>query len=260
MSLINDALKRAREQQKERPNPPPTGLPLQPVDDRGRTNAGGRFIYPLLLVVTLGLAAWFFWQWARTSRPVEKGPIAAVSVSPEARAPGSGSPTSAAPQPAVPSAPAHPVVQVSTTLVARVPALPPQQAPASVPQPVPASVLPQPATLSSASGPPPAAPPGPAPSTGVALAPAPVIQPAVVSAPAPVAPEPAAPVAAPAPAASFPDIKLQAIFYRLNKPSVMINGKVVYTGEMVEGAKVTRIERDHAEVMWKGETRSLHLR
>lgn len=270
MSLINDALKRAREQQKERPNPPPSGLPLQPVEQRRGSGGAGGLVYPALLLITLALAGWFFWQWARSARTQSPGVVTAAQDHPTRGTPANAAPAPSSPQTASSPAPApsHPVVQVSTTLVSRTPAPRVEAAPAPVlaaapaqPAPsVPVTPVPQPPAVVPA---PVAMPPAAAP---VVEAAKPAAAPALASQPPAVAPvvpsvsEPPPPAPVAAPAAPFPDLKLQAIFYRLNKPSVMINGKVVYTGELIEGAKVTRIERDHAEVLWKGETRPLHLR
>lgn len=117
-----------------------------------------------------------------------------------------------------------------------------------------------------------------APAATVAPAPKPV---ALVKAPEVKAPEarpptaavvvskpPVAPAAipekvvAPAPApvaATFPTLKLQGIFFRLRNPSVVINGKTVFVGEEVEGAKVTQIDRYSASLQFHGEKHVLKM-
>jgi hypothetical protein len=68
MSLINDALKRASESDKNRPSGPPPMRPLQPVQGAN----GGQFawILPLIVVIVLALSGWFFWKWHQGSHHV----------------------------------------------------------------------------------------------------------------------------------------------------------------------------------------------
>lgn len=74
--------------------------------------------------------------------------------------------------------------------------------------------------------------------------------------PVPVTPTVAA---SPPPArVSFPDLKLQGIYFRRVRPSVLINGHNVYAGELVDGAKVIVIERQSVTVEWEGQRRVLH--
>lgn len=61
------------------------------------------------------------------------------------------------------------------------------------------------------------------------------------------------------PSLSFPALRLQGIFYRLRKPSAVVNDEVVYVGDMVAGAKVTQIERESVTVSWRGEARELRM-
>ena len=60
MSLINDALKRAKQAQQENPF---GRQPLQPVDYASRPNYFLRSVVALLAVVTLACSGWFFWKW-----------------------------------------------------------------------------------------------------------------------------------------------------------------------------------------------------
>ncbi|HAV65151.1 MAG TPA: hypothetical protein DCY13_22615, partial [Verrucomicrobiales bacterium] len=83
---------------------------------------------------------------------------------------------------------------------------------------------------------------------------------AVAATPAPAIPvaEPApAPVPAPAAAPAFPPLKLQGIYYRLDSPSVMINGKTLWVGDVVDGVKVLRIERRDVTVQFGSEEKVL---
>jgi hypothetical protein len=70
----------------------------------------------------------------------------------------------------------------------------------------------------------------------------------------------ATPPPKPAGPPEFPAVKLQGIFYRLNDPSVIINGKTLRTGEIVDGVKVTAIERSTVKVEFNDETKVLELK
>jgi hypothetical protein len=68
----------------------------------------------------------------------------------------------------------------------------------------------------------------------------------------------APPPAAAAPA-EFPHLRLQAIYFRLKDPSVVINGHTAQVGDRVEGARVVAIERSRVEVEFQGERRTMEL-
>jgi hypothetical protein len=58
----------------------------------------------------------------------------------------------------------------------------------------------------------------------------------------------------------FPEFKLQAIFYRMSKASVLINGHTVFVGEEIEGAKLVGVDRYSARLAMNGQTNVLRLR
>jgi len=58
---------------------------------------------------------------------------------------------------------------------------------------------------------------------------------------------------------TFPSLKLQGLFYRSTRPSVVINSKTLSVGDRIENAKVVAIERDSVTVEWGGEKRVLTL-
>jgi len=60
----------------------------------------------------------------------------------------------------------------------------------------------------------------------------------------------------PAPAPTF---KLQGIFYRLSRPSAMINSRTVFVGDKVGEAKVLAIGRESVTLDCQGETKVLTL-
>lgn len=57
----------------------------------------------------------------------------------------------------------------------------------------------------------------------------------------------------------FPELKVQAIYYRLKGPSVLINGRTVKQGEEIEGARVLKIDRNSVTVQANGQTRVLKM-
>ena len=67
MSLINDALKRAKQGQQQNPFGGQPIRPLQPADYAARSNYPLRFALAVLLVAPLALSGWFFWKWWRSS-------------------------------------------------------------------------------------------------------------------------------------------------------------------------------------------------
>lgn len=249
MSLINDALKRARQHQAQRPSQPPAGVPLQPVE-RHSSGGLGRMVYPVLLMVALVFGGWAFWKFLQASAPrtQEAGRLAPVASEPvlaKMAAPGAEPERTPTVRPAEP--PARPTVQVNTTLVTRVTSPVAAPVPTHTPAPAPtASPRAEPSTVPAAAAVPMATP-------------APAVPPAATPAVPPPATHPteAKPVLV---SGTFPDLHLQAIFYRLNKPSVMINGRTYYTGEMIGDAQLTKIERDHVVVTRQGEARHLNLR
>jgi hypothetical protein len=56
-----------------------------------------------------------------------------------------------------------------------------------------------------------------------------------------------------------PDFSLQAIYYRMKGPTVVINGKTLKVGDTIAGAKLVAIERTAAEIISQGTRRKLTL-
>ncbi|MCD6049277.1 MAG: hypothetical protein K0Q55_680 [Verrucomicrobia bacterium] len=246
MSLINDALKRANEAQKNRPVAGPLGAPLQPADApmRRGNNSGTNWspvLIPAIIVVLLALGFWFI-RSGLQNKPSQQ-PVVAVTTPvppPAVVAPSAPVP---APAPVAPKTPEKPVpyiaksgVKVSTEVVTR--ELPPE--PAFEPTPMKIEV------------------PAPTPATVPAVAIEPKTESVVAVAPTPQPPvakvEPATP-----PQPVFPEVKLQGIFYRLNNPTALISSKNVHVGDLVMGAKVVAIERASVTLEFKGERKVLTL-
>ena len=110
MSLINDALKRAKQAQQQNPFGGQPTVPLQPVDYERRPNYFRRSVVALLAVVTLACSGWFFWKWW-SSRGERRSVVVPVNDSKAE----SAAQSNARPQ----SSPRKSVIQVSTNIVLR---------------------------------------------------------------------------------------------------------------------------------------------
>jgi hypothetical protein len=120
MSLINDALKRASQSDRNRPSQAALPRPMQPVD----TARASRFLWvlPVIVAVALVLAGWFFWKWWEASHP-------AVAADP-APVPVANAVVAATPPPATPVPP---------------PPAPVAAPPAKAPEPIPTAPIAEPA-------------------------------------------------------------------------------------------------------------------
>ena len=226
MSLINDALKRAKEAQQQTPTDP-GGPPLRPVEPRpGRNN---NVWLMLLFAIVVAVASILLWQWFQQWRQPQ---IVAGTASTSAQ--GSPTPTSTpsvtVPSQSVPvmlSEAAIPAVSASTTTVATVVPIRPdstQVQPARGTSSSPASVSVPPMTNSHALA---------TLATGAPRA-------EVVTEPAP--------------------LKLQGILFHPTRPSAVINGRLLFVGERVGELRVMAIEQDSVTLAGGGKTNYLTLR
>jgi len=110
MSLINDALRRAKQAQRQNPFGGQPTVPLQSVDYARRPNYFLRSLVALLAVATLACSGWFFRKWW-SSRGQRRSIVVAVN---EAKAE-SAAQSKARPQPS----PRKSVIQVNTNIVVR---------------------------------------------------------------------------------------------------------------------------------------------
>ena len=227
MSLINDALKRAKQAQQRNSPPPNTAPSLQPLEVSRRTTSGPGLFLPVAVAAFAllggGLLVWFAFSNGGSKR---------------ATIPANVNPTSTAP--VAPPAPADAAAAVSrgTATVA------------SAPTPKPLVLLPatKPTLTPTASGPvsrPQVLPAAVAPS-GVQLA----------SAPAP-ATNTASVSAEPPPPPAWP--KLQGIVYRPDRPSALLNGKTILVGGRSGDFLVVAITQQSVTVVRAGQTNVLSL-
>jgi hypothetical protein len=136
MSLINDALRRASQTEKDRPRPTSTatGMEPAPVARSSRLTV----ILAATVLVALLLAGWFFWQWWHVRNSADNT-VATANIAPPVAPRVIPPPAVAKPIPVAPSAPIAPVKPAPAPApVAVVPATPavaapPVAAPAGLP-------------------------------------------------------------------------------------------------------------------------------
>jgi hypothetical protein len=211
MSLINDALKRAREAERQRGITPPN-IPLHPVDPVGYAKPASRWLVLAIVSVALGLSLWSFSRWFGTT------------------------PTS--PQNQLANAPQNPIPLP--------PPLKPEiidEQPASSNPPPPESVADQQAPAPSLTVARNLEPVPTTPSSELRSAdPTLTLQPREASPPV---------LAMPPPAESPLELRLQSIIYHLRNPSVVINGQLLRKGDSIAGAKIIEIERQQVTLSGK---------
>jgi hypothetical protein len=204
MSLINDALRRARQTQQQ--SPPATRQPLVPVEPKPR---GISRMLPLAVGVLFAAACFFFGlSLARRTPP----PVAVAPLPPPKQ--------SDKPVPVAPAPLPEPKVAPATK-----PASKPRLS-VTTANPVVVAPLP-PKTVASAAPTAPAAPAAPAKVAAPAATPPAVPKP-------PVTPPPPPP----------PDPKLQGIFFGPTRPWAIVSGKTVYAGDRVGDFRVKEISKN----------------
>jgi hypothetical protein len=131
MSLINDALRRASQSEKDRPRrvPAPTGMEPTPKPRGSRLS----LLLGVVVLVALLLAGWFFWQWW-IARNISGTGAMAPTIPPPARASAIPPPVEA-PKPAhvAPIEPTNPVPAPVVVAPAALAAAPPVVVPSGLP-------------------------------------------------------------------------------------------------------------------------------
>ncbi len=260
MSLINEALKRARLEAARRDaaekGVPQSALPVHlPRGSRPWLAPVAGFVAGLAAV---GVAAGAFWL-ARQPMPeagVGSAPVAEAAGT--AQAMQGAAPAMAASPPAAQQPPAAPPTAVQqppaapTPVAQRPPAAPPTAAPPTAVQQLPAALLP--AAPTSAAQQPPAAP------TFVAQQP-PAAPTFVAQQPPAAAPDTRQPTMAPSPLAtgdratyfreaapSGTRIKVDFIVWSESRPFAQINGHLLSAGQTVDGYTLLEVERERVEL------------
>ncbi len=235
MSLINDALKRAKDAQQDAPKPPNPGPPLRPVEDENLVRRSVGLVIPAALAIVALLILFLVWQYASRTKTAHQGQTLASEARartlPGQTAPPATSPAEGAEQNLTPSkpkpadaAPATMPTQSSganSTLAPAATSQAPEQAVAKQTNSSPVTAVKPDASSSNA----------PSNTTAVAVT------------------EPVKPL--------LP--KLQGIVFNPKRPSAVINGKTLFLGERVAGFRVTAIGKDTATIVGGGQTNVLML-
>jgi hypothetical protein len=227
MSLLNDALKRADEANRTQPGSGPPLPPLRPADYVTPYPGGLRLLLGVLVVLALGASGFFLSRWLVPGGdpPPARSTGAAAAAHP-GDAPG---PIPARPLPAADTA----STALPQTSAPSTPALRGAGARGNTPPAATAASPP----VRAASAPAPAAEPEPAPRVAEAGA-----------------------LATSATRTNLPPaLKLQSIIFRLRNPAAVINGQMLGVGDVVDGARLLRIERHAVTLEREGKTNVLEL-
>lgn len=217
MSLINDSLKRASKSLEQRGPGPGGDIHLKPIDTAHAPNMAYMLYIPIALVIVVAAGSWFLWK---AFGPVNTGlqsneakPVLSAKVDVPAN-----NVLAVAVNPSSPTSPQNTLAK--TEAIAPAPAISANLSQAKVE--MPKSVSSSPATVANTS-------------TEKSIPEAKPVVAAAVTA-----------------ASEFPSLKLQAIYFRMNKPSVMINGQHLYMKDRILGATVVEIERNFVTLEFQG--------
>ncbi len=281
MSLINDALKRTKQNQQQPGEKPVfpgagSGSPLQPVDERD--SGSNRFVWIVVLLILVVGGIWFMRrgtptgstasdatrnvQPAQTNQARQPNPVERAAATAQKWADRQEDQTTARPA----STPPAPAAALSLSVKPEtVPVTSPQVAaetPAKLSTPPVPAVQPA-VAIESASSTTASPQPAAAPVSSATIASPPEAKPGdstTASSPTTTPPTSTPVVAASAPPPPAPEMKLQGIFFRLKKPSALINGRTVTIGDEVDGARVIAIDRQSVKLMISGKISVLTLR
>jgi hypothetical protein len=242
MSLINEALKRAKQAQQEAPSPTAGTLQFRPVEPSRQGWHGLGMMLPVVLAVSVLPTLLLLWQ-ATKSRNAAQRPQPAQAALGRPKA-GQAAPRSVLAAPPASPAPAAVTPDPAPAPAAFAPGPPPAA-------PVQAESI---ATTPRKAAGPASVPPDPAPAIA-ALAPV-TPPPASVGPESIVTPPPA--VAEPAPVKP-PPLRLQGIVFDPSRPSAVINGQSVFVGERVGDFTVLAISQRSATLAGGGITNVLAL-
>lgn len=255
MSLINDALKRAHQTQRKQPVAGPLGVPLQPAEAPRKPLLGPALFLGASLLLVVALAGGMIALGMRLFQTPPPPGQQAASAQPQPVAVASR--TAIQPRPSQSSRASHtsqpdagPEPQPTRAAPVAAPASAPTGAPEAQPAALPVAELARPSAKPVAN------------ETPAVAAAAAMPKPVENAGAGQTAAGAAAPAADPAPGAArpeFPKLTLRGIFYSPTRPSALINGKPVFVGNVVSGARVVTIERDSVTVEFEGERRVMAL-
>jgi cytoskeletal protein RodZ len=230
MSLINDALKRLQQTQKKEPGSE-KDAPLQPVPAEPSPRRGSMLIIPVCLVL-LGLAGWFFWQWWNGSSKTTTSASSASSSGTNRLVAGAklieGVKAISSNRSEIVSSAQR---AADTMIKTNSPVLEANVTAGQVAAAASGAItnLPPESVMASTNS------PGSEIETGALAS------------------------AGPSKNVNFPALKLQGIYYRLSKPSALINNKTLYLNDEIEGVRLVGIERHSVTIEAGGRTKELRM-
>lgn len=239
MSLINDALKRANQTRKQQAHGAPSGPVMQPQATPSRTwslSLAPILFIGILVMFLAGLGTILLVRGIKTIQPTAD----VKQVAQPAALPVRAQPMTA--QPAQP-APVQPVAAPTSQPVPQPVVVATRSSKAIVNTNI-VVTIPMPGTIGQGT-------------VGAKSAADPVV--AKLDAMASATDEKAAEVVLENTDMAPLNLKLQGIYYRRTNPSTMINGRSVFVGDEVGGARVVAIERTSVVVEVKGQKQVLHL-
>jgi len=229
MSLINDALKRARLSRKKQEPSSSEDPPLEPTETPPPSKRSPWLWVPLCVLLGGG-GIWFVWQWWNSP---------AQALAPELTH-GAAPSQSEVVEPAVETP--GPIAQTS---VVEPVAIATNEVETSVAE-VSAPQAPTNAIVASTETEPPPSQTEKSREEPIIAAETETVEPAFNI-------QPSGPV-------TFPPLKLQGIFFRLNNPSVLINNRTLFLGSKVDGVTVVEIERYKVVFELNGSHKELFLK
>jgi cytoskeletal protein RodZ len=231
MSLINDALKRIKQTQKKEPGSE-KDAPLEPVPTDPSPRRASMLVLPICLVL-LGLAGWFFWQWWNGSSKTIKSATSSSPAGTDRLVVGAKlldrvKSTSSNRSELISSAQLSADTMTKTNApVSDVNVTTGQVAPVAS-----GTITNVPTDSASAS----------------TNSPGSEIETSALAG------------AGASKNVNFPALKLQGIYYRLSKPSALINNKTLYLDDEIEGVRIVGIERHSVKIEAGGRTKELWLK
>jgi hypothetical protein len=225
MSLINDALRRAKQVQQEA-HAPLAGPPLRPVDPPVYVRHGVGIIVPVSMTLVALLGLLLLWQIYQRRDAIKQAEANSQATTPaQEKASAQPQPPIATPSPQTSGKPTVTAVSSTKHEDAKPPVVTPTLAAAN-PTPVDSGAA---ATLSSTNA---------ASQTSVVSNAAPAVEPAVPK------PEP---------------LRLQGIVFNPRRPSTVINGRTLFLGDRIREFRITAIRQDSVTLVGGGRTNVLSL-
>ncbi len=223
MSLVNDALKRAKEAQDKQAGSPMRGAPLHTTPPPPASKMWlVALVFFVLALGGAGVAVWYWktqphpqWLQAKPDAPAKPAYTIIIGENPDAKARPHHAPTTDAPEALI----VPPGAKVVANPIAPTP---PPAAPVTKTETVPGALV-------------------------VDKRPALNVLP------------PSAAAAAATPVASPVALKLQGILYSATRPAAILNGRTVFVGDVISGITITAIDQDSITITYSNQPTVLRM-